>query len=44
MRQRFMGLGLEIVAGNAEGMRATIANDIAKWARVIRESGIRLQG
>ena len=43
MRQRFAGLGLDIVAGNAEGMRATIARDIAKWATVIRDSGIRLQ-
>ena len=44
MRQRFAGLGLDIVAGDGEQMRATIANDIAKWARVIRDAGIRLQG
>ena len=43
MRQRFAGLGLDIVAGDGEQMRATIANDIAKWARVIRDAGIRLQ-
>jgi tripartite-type tricarboxylate transporter receptor subunit TctC len=44
MRQRFAGLGLDIVDGDAEQMRSRIADDIAKWARVIRDSGIRLQG
>jgi tripartite-type tricarboxylate transporter receptor subunit TctC len=44
MRQRFAGLGLDIVAGNGEQMRATIANDIAKWAKVITDSGIKVQG
>jgi tripartite-type tricarboxylate transporter receptor subunit TctC len=44
MRQRFTGLGLDIVDGDREQMRARIADDIAKWARVIRDSGIRLQG
>jgi tripartite-type tricarboxylate transporter receptor subunit TctC len=43
MRQRFAGLGLDIVDGDAEQMRRRIADDIAKWARVIRDSGIRLQ-
>ena len=43
MRQRFTGLGLDIVDGDSEQMRARIADDIAKWARVIRESGIKLQ-
>jgi tripartite-type tricarboxylate transporter receptor subunit TctC len=43
MRQRFTGLGLDIVDGDSEQMRARIADDIAKWARVIRDSGIRLQ-
>jgi len=44
MRQRFNGLGLDIIAGNGEQMRATIASNIERWARVIRDSGIRLQG
>jgi hypothetical protein len=43
MRQRFTGLGLDIVDGDSEQMRVRIADDIAKWARVIRDSGIKLQ-
>jgi len=43
MRQRFTGLGLDIVDGDSEQMRARIADDLAKWARVIRDSGIKLQ-
>ena len=43
MRLRFAGLGLDIVDGDAEEMRRRIGDDIAKWARVIRDSGIRLQ-
>jgi len=43
MRQRFAGLGLDIVDGDAEQMRRRTADDITKWARVIRDSGIRLQ-
>jgi tripartite-type tricarboxylate transporter receptor subunit TctC len=43
MRQRFNGLGLDIIAGNGEQMRATIASNIQRWAKVIRDSGIKLQ-
>jgi tripartite-type tricarboxylate transporter receptor subunit TctC len=43
MRQRFNGLGLDIIAGNGEQMRATIASNIERWAKVIRDSGIKLQ-
>lgn len=42
MRGRFAGLGLDMVGGTGEEMRATIAADIPKWAKVIAEAGIQL--
>lgn len=42
-RARFGALGLDIVGGTGEEMRATIARDIPKWAQVIREAGLETQ-
>ena len=42
-RTRFAALGLDIVGGTGEEMRATIARDIPKWAQVIREAGLETQ-
>jgi len=41
MRARFAALGLDVVGSTPEEMRATIAADIPKWAKVIAEAGIR---
>lgn len=38
---RFTSLGLDVVAGSAEAMRAAIAGDIPKWAKVIADAGIQ---
>jgi tripartite-type tricarboxylate transporter receptor subunit TctC len=40
MRARFASLGLDVVGNSPEDMRATIAADIPKWARVIADAGI----
>lgn len=40
MRERFAALGLDTVGSTPEAMRASIAADIPKWARVIAEAGI----
>lgn len=42
-RTRFGALGLDIVGGTGEEMRATIARDIPKWAQVIKEAGLETQ-
>lgn len=42
-RARFANLGLDIVGGTGEEMRATIARDIPKWAQVIKDAGIETQ-
>jgi tripartite-type tricarboxylate transporter receptor subunit TctC len=41
MQRRFAALGLDVIGGSAEEMRATIAADIPKWAKVIADAGIQ---
>lgn len=41
MRKKFATLNLDVVGSTPEEMRATIARDIPKWARVIEEAGLR---
>lgn len=40
MKRKFAALSLDVVGSTPEQMRATIAADIPKWARVIADSGI----
>jgi tripartite-type tricarboxylate transporter receptor subunit TctC len=40
IRAKIAALNLDIVGGNAEEMRATIARDIPKWEKVIKDAGI----
>lgn len=40
-RQRFARIGVEATPSSPEGMRAFLKSEIAKWANVIREAGIR---
>lgn len=42
LRARFGELGMDIVGGSPEQLNAIIRNDIPKWAKVIKESGARL--
>ena len=41
MRARFASLGLDLLGSTPADMRATMAADIPKWARVIEAAGIR---
>jgi tripartite-type tricarboxylate transporter receptor subunit TctC len=42
LRARFGKLGMEIVGGAPEQLNAIIRNDISKWAKVIKNSGAKL--
>jgi tripartite-type tricarboxylate transporter receptor subunit TctC len=41
LAERFANDGLEIIASTPEAFRAQIKIDLPRWAKVIRESGIR---
>jgi len=41
MQKKFAGMGLDRVGSTPEEMRAAIANDIPKWAKVIKDAGIK---
>jgi tripartite-type tricarboxylate transporter receptor subunit TctC len=42
-RDRFLALGAEPVGSTAEGFGAFFRNEIAKWAKVVKESGARVE-
>ncbi len=43
VRQRLASEGTEVVAGNPEDFMTLFRTEAAKWARVIKQSGIRLE-
>lgn len=43
VRQRLAAEGTEVVAGNPEDFMVLFRAEVAKWARVIKQSGIRLE-
>jgi tripartite-type tricarboxylate transporter receptor subunit TctC len=43
VRQRLAAEGTEVVAGNPEDFMTLFRSEVAKWARVIKQSGIRLE-
>jgi len=43
LRERVSALGGEIVGSSAEAFAAHVRDEIAKWARVVRTAGIRLE-
>ena len=42
VRQKFLNIGVEAVGSSREDLAATLKSETAKWAKVIREAGIRL--
>jgi tripartite-type tricarboxylate transporter receptor subunit TctC len=42
VRARFEATGAILCSGSAEEMRQVLATDVAKWARLVKERGIRL--
>jgi tripartite-type tricarboxylate transporter receptor subunit TctC len=43
VRQRLAAEGTEVVAGSPEEFMTLFRAEVAKWARVIKQSGIRLE-
>jgi tripartite-type tricarboxylate transporter receptor subunit TctC len=43
MRRYFADQGVEMVGSTPEELSTFVVNDIAKWAKVIREAGIKLE-
>ncbi len=41
MKKKFANIGLDLVGSTPEETRAAIAADIPKWAKVIKEAGIK---
>jgi tripartite-type tricarboxylate transporter receptor subunit TctC len=43
VKEKMLGLGMDIAGGTPEEFGALVKSDIAKWAKVIREAGIRVE-
>ena len=41
VKEKMLGLGMDIAGGTPEEFGALVKSDIAKWAKVIREAGIK---
>lgn len=41
IRDKLFGMGLEVVAGTPDEFAATIRREMAKWARLIKDAGLR---
>ena len=42
MKEKFLGVGVEPRGGTPEQMVAIVKSDMAKWGKVIKEAGIRV--
>ena len=42
MREKLTGLGFEIVASSPDEFAAQIRTEVAKWSKVIKEAGIKV--
>ncbi len=43
MKDRVVGLGFDIVASTPEQFTAQIKNEVAKWSKVVKEAGIKVE-
>lgn len=43
VRERFEGLGVEVIGGSAQQFAALIKADTAKWAKVVKDAGIHIE-
>ena len=41
MREKFTQLGLDTVSGSSTELAAIIKSDIVKWAKVIKDAGVK---
>ena len=42
VKERMFNLGMEVVGSSPEQLAALVASDIAKWGKVIKDSGVRV--
>jgi tripartite-type tricarboxylate transporter receptor subunit TctC len=42
VRERFAAQGAEVVGGTPEQLSAALRNDVAKWGRVVKDAGIKI--
>jgi tripartite-type tricarboxylate transporter receptor subunit TctC len=43
VKERMVGLGMDVAGGTPEEFGVLVRSDIAKWAKVIREAGIKVE-
>ena len=43
VKERMFGLGMDVAGGTPESFGVLVKSDIAKWAKVIREAGIKVE-
>ena len=43
VKERMSGLGMDVAGGTPEDFGALVRSDIAKWAKVIRQAGIKVE-
>ena len=43
IREKFLAIGLEVVAGSPEQLTATLKSDTTKWGKVIKDAKIQLE-
>ncbi len=43
VKEKMFGLGMDVAGGTPEEFGALVKSDIAKWAKVIREAGIKVE-
>jgi tripartite-type tricarboxylate transporter receptor subunit TctC len=44
VKEKMTTTGLDVVGGTPEGLRKTIASDIARWKKVVKTANIQLGG
>ena len=42
VRERMVSLGMEVAGSTPEELGALVKSDIAKWSKVIKEAGVRV--
>jgi tripartite-type tricarboxylate transporter receptor subunit TctC len=43
VKERMLGLGMDVAGGTPEEFGTLVKSDIAKWAKVIRDAGIKAE-
>ena len=43
VKERFLNIQTEVVASSPEQFAATLKSELAKWSKVIKEAGIKVE-